>query len=168
MTERKSKNRRSKAPADAIAMLTQDHRMVQQLFKDFEKGKEKMDDETKAELVRTACQELTIHAQLEEELFYPAVREAIESHDILDEAEVEHTTAKQLIGELERMKPDNELYDAKFTVLGEYVNHHIKEEQGEMFKKAKASDLDLVELGERMMRRKEELQSGTTRAHVEA
>ena len=168
MTERKTKNRRSKAPADAIALLTQDHKTVQQLFKDFEKGKEQFDDETKAELVRTACQELTIHAQLEEELFYPALREAMEEHELLDEAQVEHTAAKQLVGELERMGPQDELYDAKFTVLGEYVNHHIKEEQGEIFKEAKKAKIDLVELGERMLRRKEELQSGTTRAHVEA
>lgn len=168
MTERKSKARRTKAPADAIALLTQDHKMVQKMFKDFEKNKESADNETKAEVIRTVCQELTIHAQIEEELFYPAMREALDEHDILDEAEVEHTAAKQLIAELERMRPGENLYEAKFTVLGEYVNHHIKEEQGEMFKKAKSSGVDLVELGERMLQRKQELESGMAKERAEA
>jgi hemerythrin-like domain-containing protein len=169
MTERK-KTRRTKAPADAIALLTQDHRSVQKMFKEFEKQHETLDEATKAEIVRVACQELTIHAQIEEELFYPALREALgeEGKDLLDEAQVEHDSAKQLIGELERMGPGEELFDAKFTVLGEYVNHHIKEENGEIFKEAKKTGVDLVALGEQMLRRKEELQAGMTQESAEA
>ena len=167
MSERKTK--RTKAPADAVALLMKDHRTVQKIFRDFEKQKEG-DDAAKAQMVRTACQELNIHTQIEEEIFYPALRDALkeEGKAMLDEAEVEHDSAKQLIGELERMSPGDDLYDAKFTVLGEYINHHIKEEHGEMFPMAKKTDLDLVALGEQMMRRKEELQAGMTHDKAEA
>ena len=94
-----------------------------------------------------ACQELTIHAQIEEEIFYPAVRDGIEDDDLMDEAEVGHASAKDLIAQLEAMEPGNDLYDARFTVLGEYIDHHVKEEQDEMFPKAKKAKLDLKALG---------------------
>lgn len=164
------KTPRTKAPADAIALLTQDHRKVQKIFREFEKAKDQADAEATAEMVRTACQELTIHAQIEEEIFYPALREALgdEGQDLLDEAEVEHESAKQLIGELERMSPGDDRYDATFTVLGEYVNHHIKEENGEMFPKAKQADIDLVALGKQMLRRKQELEAGRAEESVGA
>lgn len=152
MTTRKS-TRRAK---DAIALLTADHKKVQKMFKEFEKlGDE--DQDRKAELVTTVCGELKVHATIEEEIFYPALREALEEQDLLDEAEVEHASAKELISQLESMKPGDDLYDAKFTVLGEYINHHVKEEQGEMFPKAKQADIDLAALGEEMMTRKQEL-----------
>ena len=128
------------------------------MFKDFEKLKNG-DVAEKDALVQEACTELTIHAQLEEEIFYPAVREAIGERELLDEAEVEHVTAKDLIAQLETMAPSEECYDAKFTVLGEYVNHHIKEEQGEMFAKARKAKLDLVALGQRIARRKQQLKA---------
>jgi len=115
---------------DAIVLLTDDHKTVQKLFKDYEKlTKNDADDDEKAALATQICMELTIHAQIEEEIFYPAVREAIEETDLLDEAEVEHAGAKDLIAQIGAMTPGEELYDAKVTVLGEYVNHHIKEEQ---------------------------------------
>jgi hemerythrin superfamily protein len=142
---------------DAIEILTEDHKKVQKIFKEFEKNKEDAGEEEKAEMVRTVCQELTIHAQIEEEIFYPALRKVIEE-DLLDEAEVEHGSAKQMIGELEKMEPGDDLYDAKFTVLGEYVNHHIKEEQKEIFPQAKKAKLDLEQLGKKLMRRKQALQ----------
>jgi hemerythrin-like domain-containing protein len=129
---------------------------VQKLFKQFEKLKD--DEDAKTDLVKTVCHELTIHTELEEELFYPAAREVMDDEDLMDEALVEHASAKQLIGELEEMEPDDELYDAKFTVLGEYVNHHIKEEQTEMFPRLKKTELDLDALGDQMRSRKEELQ----------
>jgi hypothetical protein len=94
---------------------------------------------------------------VEEELFYPEAREAIDAMDIMDEAEVEHTVAKQLIEELKVMQPNDPLYDAKFTVLGEYVTHHIKEEQNEMFPKVKKAKINLDSLGEQMAARKLEL-----------
>jgi hemerythrin-like domain-containing protein len=160
MTQRKT--RRTKAPADAVALLMKDHREVQKIFREFETQKDSADPATKAEMVRLACEELTIHTRIEEEIFYPALREALkeDGKDMLEEAEVEHQSAKQLIGELERMSPGDDLYDAKFTVLGEYIEHHVKEEHNEMFPEAKKTDLDLVALGEEMFRRKEELQAG--------
>ena len=143
---------------DAIAMLTADHKKVKGLFDDFEKMKSEEDaSEDKAALVMQICQELTVHAQLEEEIFYPAVRDAIEDADLMDEAEVEHACAKELIAQLEEMDPDEELYDAKVTVLGEQIVHHVKEEEGDMFVKAKKSELDMESLGEQMANRKSEL-----------
>jgi hemerythrin-like domain-containing protein len=108
--------------------------------------------------VQTVCEDLRVHTMLEEEIFYPAVREAIDDEDIMNEASVEHETAKTLIEQLENMEPDDPNYYATFTVLGEYVLHHVKEEEGEMFPEAKkAEDLDLEALGEQMRQRKEEL-----------
>jgi hemerythrin-like domain-containing protein len=104
-----------------------------------------------------------VHTTLEEEIFYPAVRGAIEDEDLMNEAAVEHETAKMLIDQLEIMGPDDPNYFATFTVLGEYVRHHIKEEQGEMFPAAKKAKLDLDGLAERMRARKEELAGETQR-----
>jgi hemerythrin superfamily protein len=143
---------------DAIELLMQDHKKVQKVFKEFEKSKDELGDEEKGGMVRQCCMELKIHTQIEEEIFYPAAREAIEDEDLVDEAEVEHASAKQLIGELEGMEPGDELYDARFTVLGEYVNHHIKEEEHSLFPEVKKAKLDLDELGQRMMQMKEKLQ----------
>lgn len=147
----------SKTP-NAITLLTDDHKMVQKLFKEFAKLTGEGGGDNKDQLVKQICAELTVHAQIEEEILYPAARDALDdSNDILDEAEVEHATAKDLIAQLESMQPDDELYDAKVTVLGEYINHHIKEEQDEMFPKLKKTDLDLQALGDELMQRKEEL-----------
>ena len=143
---------------DAIALLTQDHKAVQKMFKEYDKLiQTDGSDEEKSQLVTRACQELTVHAQIEEEIFYPAVRDGIEDQDLLDEAEVEHATAKELIAQLESMEPGDDLYDARFTVLGEYINHHVKEEQSEIFPKAKKAKLDLKALGEEMSMRKQVL-----------
>jgi len=149
----------SKASQDALKMLIEDHKKVAKMFDEFEKMKEKedSDEEAKQLLVETACAELTIHAQLEEEIFYPAARDAIEDMDLLDEAEVEHASARQLITELAAMQPGDELYDAKFTVLGEYVKHHVEEEEKELFPKVKKAKLDLAALAEEMLERKMEL-----------
>ncbi|HYD94874.1 MAG TPA: hemerythrin domain-containing protein [Noviherbaspirillum sp.] len=144
---------------DALHILAEDHKKVIDLFDEFEKMKEneETDDEAKQMLVETACAELTIHAQVEEEIFYPAARDAIDDMDLLDEAEVEHASARQLISELAAMQPDDDLYDAKFTVLGEYVKHHIQEEEKELFPKLKKAELDLEEIGEEIRDRKMEL-----------
>ena len=145
---------------DAIALLTDDHKTVQKLFKDYDKLVQNDGDEAeKAALAKQICTELVIHAQIEEEIFYPAVREAIEETDLLDEAEVEHASAKDLIAQLSTMAPGDELYDAKVTVLGEYVNHHISEEQAEMFPQAKKAELDTASLGAELLERKQELQA---------
>jgi hemerythrin superfamily protein len=142
---------------DAIDLLKEDHQKVKKAFKEFEKM-DRSDDEACRELVAATCTDLRAHTTIEEEIFYPAVREAIDDADIMNEAAVEHESAKMLIEQLENMEPDDPNYHATFTVLGEYVMHHVKEEEGEMFPQAKkAKDLDLAALGERMKARKEEL-----------
>lgn len=144
---------------DALHLLAEDHKKVIGMFDEFEELRQENteDEEAMQLLVETACAELTIHAQVEEELLYPAAREAIDDMDLLDEAEVEHASAKQLITELAAMQPGDDLYEAKFKVLGEYVKHHIREEEKELFPKLKKADIDLVELGEEIRERKMEL-----------
>jgi hemerythrin-like domain-containing protein len=147
--------------ANAIEILTEDHRNIVQMFKDFESLKRNSDDDEDAKqaLVERACMELTIHSQLEEEFFYPAIRASMSRSDLLDEAEVEHAIANQLVTELESMEPGDDLYDAKFKVLGEYVRHHIEEEQEKLFPLARKADLDFETLGEGIRRRQEELRA---------
>jgi hemerythrin superfamily protein len=130
---------------------------VKALFSEFDKLKEEDDDGSKAELVSQICKELTIHAAIEEEIFYPAVREAVNELDLMDEALVEHAGAKSLIAQLEEMEPTDDLYDAKVTVLREQIEHHVKEEEGEMFKRTKEAEVDTETLGKKMMERKIEL-----------
>ena len=141
---------------DAIELLKQDHANVKKAFKEFERLDHE-DTATLQELVVTVCSELKVHTAIEEEIFYPAVREAIEDEDIMNEAKVEHQSAKDLITQLEAMKADDPLYPATFTVLCEYVLHHVKEEESEMFPQAKKAKLDLEALGQQMLARKEEL-----------
>ena len=148
---------KTKAKAGAaLEMLKEDHDKVKKAFKEFEKL-DRDDTETMQQLVQTTCEELQLHTALEEEIFYPAVREAIDDEDIMNEAQIEHETAKMLIEQLENMGPDDPNYHATFTVLGEYVRHHIKEEQGEMFPEARKAGLDLQAIGERMRARREEI-----------
>ena len=150
--------------ANAIDLLKADHEKVKKAFKEFEKM-DRADTEACRELVTSVCADLRVHTTLEEEIFYPALREAIEDEDIMNEAAVEHETAKMLIEQLENMEPDDPNYVATFTVLGEYVMHHVKEEEDEMFPQAKkAKQLDLDALGEQMRARKEELTAETAQA----
>ena len=145
---------------DAIALLTHDHKDVKTLFKRYDKLVEaKAKDDEKAVVAQEICLKLTVHATVEEEIFYPAARAVLGAdEDLIDEADVEHATAKELIAQLEGSRPgDDALYDAKVKVLSEYVKHHVKEEQNEMFPKVKASSLDMVELGARMAARKVDL-----------
>ena len=161
MSQARRKATRKKAQ-DAVALLTEDHKKVKTLFRDFAKltqSKGKGNDKKKEALVQQICAELTIHAQVEEEIFYPATREEIEDDDLMDEAEVEHACAKELISQLESMKAGDDLYDAKVTVLGEQIDHHVEEEQDSMFPKARKAGIDLVELGAKIRERKDELQT---------
>jgi hemerythrin superfamily protein len=139
---------------DAIALLMADHKKVKKLFSDFDKLKEEGSDEDKAAIVDQICSELKIHTELEEEIFYPAVRKAIDDSDLMDEALVEHGGAKDLIGQLEDASPEDDLYDATVTVLGEQIDHHVKEEEGDMFPKAKKAKVDTEALGATMLKRK--------------
>lgn len=140
--------------SDAINLLRADHKEVKAYFKQYE-GLD--GDAEKQALADKICLALTVHAQIEEEIFYPATREAIDDDDLLDEAEVEHASAKQLIAEIQAMKAVDRLFDAKVTVLGEYINHHVEEEETEMFPEVRASDLDLKMLGAQLAERKAEL-----------
>jgi len=142
-----------KPPADAIALLQADHRKVESLFKDFEKTESKAE---KGKIASKICLELRVHASLEEELVYPPAHEAIDE-DLVDEAIVEHAGAKDLIAQIESMQPGEELYDAKVKVLSEYIKHHVKEEETEMFPKLRKSDIDLKELGTELNERKTEI-----------
>lgn len=144
---------------EAVKLLVKDHREVSKLFKAYAKlVKDEAEGAEKQALVSEICTMLKAHTAIEEELFYPAARDLIEQ-DMVDEAVVEHASAKDLISQIEAMQPDEDLYDAKVTVLGEYIEHHVKEEEEEMFPKVlKArSDVDFDELGEQMTARKEEL-----------
>lgn len=139
---------------DAIALLTADHKKVKQLFSKFDKLKDSGSDDEKSDVVTTICNELKIHTTIEEEIFYPAVRKAIDDSDLMDEALVEHAGAKDLIAQLENMDSEDDLYDAKVTVLGEQIDHHVKEEEGDMFPKAKKAKVDTTALGAKMLQRK--------------
>jgi hemerythrin superfamily protein len=148
---------RRRTKQDAVTLLTEDHNKVKKMFKEFEKLCKKDDNEGKEQLATQICKELTVHAQLEEEIFYPVVREAIDDDDLMNEAVVEHTTAKDLIAQIQSMRVSDPMYDAVVKVLGEYINHHVEEEQNEIFPKARKSKLDLEEIGREMAERKEVL-----------
>lgn len=166
-TARKSTARKSagkRQPSNAIALLRADHQLVQGLFDQFQKTRS---EERKGKLARQICQELTVHAQIEEEIFYPAAREALRDQDLVDEATVEHQSAKDLIAQIEASSAGAELFDAKVTVLGEYIKHHVKEEQNEMFPKIRKTKLDLKALGEQLQARKMELKGEGNATGVE-
>jgi len=142
----------------ATKLLMADHKEVHTMFQQYKKLADADAEASEREALATEiCHALTVHATIEEELFYPAAREAEIDADLLDEAEVEHASAKGLIAQIEAMSPGDDLYDAKVTVLGEYIDHHVKEEEGELFPKCRKSDMDLEELGEALAARKQEL-----------
>ena len=147
------------AAKDAIALLKADHEAVSGLFAEFEKTDS---SKKKKAFVAEICSALSVHAQIEEEIFYPAVKAALKDQLLVPEATVEHGGIKHLIAQLEGVEPDGEMYDARVQVLSEYVEHHVKEEQNEMFPKAKASSLDMAELDTRMAARKNALMAQTT------
>lgn len=144
----------SDSARDAVALLKQDHRTVEALFDQFEKAEE----EERSSLAERICQLLTVHAQIEEEILYPAAREALEEEgeevELVAEAQVEHATAKELIGKIEAMSGEEEQFAASVKVLGEYVKHHVKEEEGELFPKLRKTEIDLKEMGSRLAERK--------------
>lgn len=146
--------------ASALDLLKRDHDEVDRMFKHYEELKDGADDSEKEDLVTQICDALTVHAQIEEEIFYPASRRALdeeEGKELLDEAAVEHQTLKDLIGRLEEAPTDDPLYDAGVKVLGEYVKHHVKEEETELFPKVKSSEMDLEAVGRKLAERKDQL-----------
>ncbi len=147
----------TKKAMDAIALLRADHKAVAALFAEY---KTLRSSAKKKALVTKICTDLSVHAQIEEEIFYPAVQKALKDRTLVPEATVEHATMKALIAQIEGKEPDGDMFDAKVTVLAEYVTHHVKEEQGEMFPKAKATSLDMHALGAKLAARKEALLAG--------
>jgi hemerythrin superfamily protein len=152
----------TRAGKDACDLLDADHKAVKKMFKEYEElteSRARSATQKKKELATQICQELTVHAQIEEEIFYPAFREAVaKESDLIDEAEVEHQTAKDLIAQLQAAGEPDDMFDAKVKVLGEYIDHHVKEERGEIFPKARsARKLDLIAMRDELEARKEEL-----------
>ena len=147
---------RAARPEDAIALLKADHREVEGYFEAFEKARS---DDRKQELAEKICRALTVHATIEEEIYYPAFLEATEEKDLHHEAAVEHEGAKRLIADIEASGPDDDYFDAKVTVLSEMIKHHVKEEEQPdgLFAKSRQSEMDLVSLGEQLASRKAEL-----------
>jgi hemerythrin-like domain-containing protein len=143
---------------DAVSLLSADHAEVKQMFETYKQlVEEDGGDDEKLALAEQICLALTVHADIEEELFYPAMRESIDDDLALDEAEVEHAAAKDLIAQILAMDPDDALFDAKVLVLGEYVDHHVEEEESEIFPAAEKSGIDLDALGAELAERKQEL-----------
>ncbi|MGE4243967.1 hemerythrin domain-containing protein [Ramlibacter sp.] len=155
----------SRGQKDACDLLDADHRAVKKMFKEYDElmnSRARSTAQKKMDLARQICHELTVHAQIEEEIFYPALRAALKDTDMLAEAEVEHQTAKDLIAQIEAAGEPDEMFDAKVKVLGEYIDHHVKEERNEMFPKARsARKVDLVAMRDELEARKEELMGET-------
>jgi hemerythrin superfamily protein len=148
---------------DALTMLEEEHRAVEKLFEAFERAEED-DLERKATLVQRACELLTMHAIVEEEILYPAAKDALgkDDKDDVNEAYVEHFLVKTLIDKFTTMKAGDEGFDATFKVLTESVNHHVEEEESELFPELRKTKLDLVAMGERIAKRREALQNKIT------
>jgi hemerythrin-like domain-containing protein len=157
------------ARTEMLNMLKQDHKKAKKAFHDFERlaKREQSSDECQA-LVMQTCAELTLHTTLEEEIFYPAIRPAMREQGLIAEAEVEHACAKTLIADLRQMAPEDRAYVATFKVLGEYVQHHIKEEESEIFPQLTRSKLDWDGLRQQMAQRRESLEAELQRGQEEA
>jgi len=155
------------AKTQIVAALKEDHKKAKKAFRDFEKMDPERDPESAQALVERTCAELEVHAELEEQLFYPAAREALKEEDLIDEAEVEHTTVKVLIEQLKGMNPGDPKYAATFKVLGEYINHHVKEEEGEIFPGLTKTGVQWDSVLEQMTTRREELKEEKGLAELE-
>jgi hemerythrin-like domain-containing protein len=157
-TTRSSSRANTNARNTIIQMLIDDHKKVKKAFRNFERMDVSSSPEECEEIVRQTCADLTVHANLEEELFYPAVRPVIKEEDLVDEAEVEHMSAKMLIEQLEQMTAQDEKFSATFKVLGEYIKHHLKEEENEMFTKLERTKVNWEALLAQMEARRSELE----------
>jgi hypothetical protein len=156
-TSRSNSRAASAARAQVLESLIDDHKRVKKAYRDFKKLDAQEDAERCEELVKQVLADLQVHATLEEELLYPAAREGLDEADLLDEAEVEHESSHALIDQLMLMSPQDDKYTARFTVLCEYVLHHIKEEEGELFVALQKARLDWPTIASEMQTRREEL-----------
>lgn len=152
-TTKKAASARSK---DAIAVLKEQHQEVKKLFGQFDKAKA---EGRRAELCRQICMELKVHTQIEEELLYPQAHDEINDPELVDESLVEHRAAKELIAEIEGTDPSDEMFAARMQVLEEQIDHHVKEEETELFPKIRKSDMDLKQIGEQLRQRTKELKA---------
>lgn len=162
MPASKKTTAKSAASTDALQLLKADHAEVKTLFKQYDKlVKDEAEPEERQLLAQQICLMLTVHAQIEEEIFYPASREVLDEDklDLVDEADVEHASAKDLIAQIQSADATADHYDAKVKVLGEYIDHHVKEEENELFKEVKKAGLDTAAVGEQLAARKAELLS---------
>jgi hemerythrin superfamily protein len=155
-------------PKTALDLLKADHAEVKGLFQRFQSLKKRGDTEGMRAIVQAACKALKIHARIEEEIFYPALRENSDATDPLAEANVEHVHIKELVAQLESSQPGDELFEARVKVLSEYVEHHVKEEERTLFAKARKARFDLVALGDQLQARKEELGQGESPIDIQA
>jgi hemerythrin superfamily protein len=157
-TQREAARNATAARTELLKMLKEDHKKVKKAFQDFERlDKRKQGDACQA-LVMQTCADLAVHTTLEEELFYPAIRSVLRDEQLVDEAEVEHASAKTLIADLQQMTPEDRAYAATFKVLGEYVKHHIGEEESEIFPQLTRAKLDWDDLQQQMAARRQALQ----------
>ncbi|MET0496726.1 MAG: hemerythrin domain-containing protein [Steroidobacteraceae bacterium] len=156
----------TKSAVDAIELLKADHRRVENLFADFEAA----EVDSRDAIAQSICQELTIHAQIEEEILYPEAKVVLEEddEDLVNEAQIEHASAKDLIAQIESMTTDDEMFNATVKVLSEYIKHHVKEEEEELFPMLEESDLDLEEMGGELAARREELLAEMAEADPDA
>jgi hemerythrin superfamily protein len=155
---KKTKRSKKVRQPDAIELLKRDHAEVKKAFKAFEKAKYK-DPNAGKEFVASICKAITLHARVEEEIFYPAVRQKIKDDDLMNEAQVEHNSAKVLIADIEKMSGDDPMLKATAMVLAEYIQHHVREEENEMFPKAKRLKLDLAGLAQQILEREDQLKA---------
>ena len=142
----------AKRQKDACDLLDADHKAVKAMFKEYETLTESRSRSTakKRQLADQICKEVAVHATIEEEIFYPAARKAIKDNALMNEATVEHASAKDLIAQIKGMDASDEMFDAKVTVLGEYIDHHVKEERNQIFPRVRKTKLDLMKLGEQL------------------
>jgi hemerythrin superfamily protein len=162
-TRKQDKQEKSGGGMDATQLLKQDHDEVRKMFEEFESA----DEDRKFELAAEICHALTVHATIEEEIFYPQVRAAIDAEDLMLEAEIEHDGVKQLIERIQEGEVDETQLSAMVNVLKEYVNHHVNEEQRKMFPRAKRAELDLAAIGRELQQRKTELEGEIATATID-
>jgi len=151
MAQQQTATMDSTGTQDAISLLRSDHRKVKTLFEEYEKKKESASAEEKFEIAKKVCGELLIHMAIEEGIFYPAARRGMDDEEIMNEAQVEHDGAKDLIIQLGELQPNDPMFDAKITVLSEQIDHHVEEEEKSMFPKVRASNIDIDALGRELL-----------------
>jgi hypothetical protein len=159
MNQERSQDTPAVVYPDVIGLLTTDHRKAEALFAEYERTKETIAPHQKFELAKQVCGELLIHMAIEEGIFYPAVRKAIRDDELMDESQVEHDAAKDLIIQLGEIQPDDPIFDAKMAVLAEQIEHHVQEEESVMFPKVLVSEIDLIELGRELLEAKNNMRT---------